>query len=115
MDLPVQAPVGRRVGQVDAGAEHGDRGTGLQRASVRGAVDPKGHPAYDEEAGGGKVAPELSRDLTSVAAGPPGADQRHGVRASDALQDPVETEPEQAPGGVPRIGERSRVEIAVRT
>ncbi len=51
MPVILQRSIGRRIGLVDAGAEHGDRpAAALQRCLVRGSVDARSQAGNDGDA-----------------------------------------------------------------
>ena len=81
-DPLVEPALARRVGHVRAAGQHGDRvRAGVERARVRRAVDPQGHPADHGHARRTQAPAQAPRDLDSLARRPAGANDRHRVRA----------------------------------
>ena len=84
-DPPPERAVRRRVGDVGAAAEHGDRAAaGVEGAAVGAGVDPEGEAADDDHPGGGQLPAELARDLAPVGGGAARADDRHRRRRARA-------------------------------
>ncbi len=78
-DATSQLRVCGRVVAVDAATENcNGRSTGVERTTMRLAVDPSSHPAHDDEAGGREVARERARDRASVRGARTRTDDGHG-------------------------------------
>src|SRR5690606_19485705 len=74
-DAVVEGGVAAGVGDVDAGAEHGDgAGAGGERAFVGGGVDAGGQAADHREAGGGEGAGEFEGGVAAARGGDAAAD-----------------------------------------
>ena len=79
-DPPPERAVRRRVGDVGAAAEDGDRAPGSSAPAVGAGVDAEGEAADDDQPGRGQVAAELAGDLAAVGARAAGADDGDDAR-----------------------------------
>jgi len=78
-DARHRARVARRIGHVDAGAEHGDGGAAcIECAQVRGGVDARGHAAGDAPACASERTGERAGVVEPARGGAAAADDRDG-------------------------------------
>jgi len=74
-----QRGVLRRVDDIDAAGDHGDRGAACRESAlVRRRVDTPGQPRDHDQALRGEFLAEPPREQAAMSAGVSGTDDRHG-------------------------------------
>ena len=103
----------RRVGDVGAAAEDGDRPARVDGAAVGAGVDAEGEAADHDQPRRRQLAAEVAGDLAPVGGGPARADDRHRAERLEAVEQARVAAADQRPGRVVGVAQADRVEVAV--